>query len=309
MNENFDLDPGEEPGKDTATMYEHQKDSRRRDSDGEDCPSSRQAGNEETDRRSREHRTRASVTQERVSGISASFVIRSLPPKRQLNPVKGTIPTLIEVPLSCLRIQTGKLTPHHTVPERESSISASFVIRSSPPKRQLNPVCEREHTYIAGGRKALEQFEEPDWGIDTPLHSARSPESDVDDSQPPHKKLKFDDTLTLALIRFMQQHFKAFDSKKRKNKRIYEEAASELQKIDSTVTTREVSDMWSRLTNRLEQFLAKQQTTGMGTVKPPKFFEMSFLLDRPLYTRTHHLETKDSMQGQCSSVPIQRLSC
>lgn len=98
----------------------------------------------------------------------------------------------------------------------------------------------------------------------------------------------------------MQQHFKAFDSKKRKNKRIYEEAASELQKIDSTVTTREVSDMWSRL----EQFLAKQQTTGMGTVKPPKFFEMSFLLDRPLYTRTHHLETKDSMQGQCSSVPI-----
>lgn len=67
-------------------------------------------------------------------------MIRSLPPKRQLNPVKGTIPTLIEVPLSCLRIQTGKLTPHHTVPERESSISASFVIRSSPPKRQLNPV-------------------------------------------------------------------------------------------------------------------------------------------------------------------------
>nr|XP_027224272.1 uncharacterized protein LOC113816400 [Penaeus vannamei] len=224
--------------------------------------------------------------------------------------MKGTIPTLIEVHLSCLRIQTGKLTPHHTVPERESSISASFVIRSSPPKRQLNPVCEREHTYIAGGRKAFEQFEEPDWGIDTPLHSARSPESDVDDSQPPHKKLKFDNTLTLALIRFMQQHFKAFDSKKRKNKRIYEEAASELQKNDSTVTTKEVSsDRWSRLTNRLDQFLAKQQTTGMGTVKPPRFFQqMSFLLDRPLYTRTHHLETKDSMQGQCSSVPIQQVS-
>jgi len=108
----------------------------------------------------------------------------------------------------------------------------------------------------------------------------------------------------------MQQHFKAFDSKKRKNKRIYEEAASELQKNDSTVTTKEVSsDRWSRLTNRLDQFLAKQQTTGMGTVKPPKFFEeMSFLLDRPLYTRTHHLETKDSMQGQCSSVPIQQVS-
>lgn len=307
MNENFDLDPGEEPGKDTATIYEHQKDSRRRDSDGEDCPDSRQAGNEETDRRSKEHRTRASVTQERVSSISASF---------------DKVFTTKEAAESCERNHThvdrGALelsedpdweidTPSHSARKREQHLC--FFCDKIFTTKEAAESCERKHTYIAGGRKALEQFEEPDWGIDTPLHSARSPESDVDDSQPPHKKLKFDDTLTLALIRFMQQHFKAFDSKKRKNKRIYEEAASELQKIDSTVTTREVSDMWSRLTNRLEQFLAKQQTTGMGTVKPPKFFEMSFLLDRPLYTRTHHLETKDSMQGQCSSVPIQRLSC
>ncbi|XP_069974504.1 uncharacterized protein [Penaeus vannamei] len=63
MNENLDIDPGEEPGKDNAMIDEHQKNSRRRDSDGEDCPDSRQAGNEETDRQSREHRTQASVTQ------------------------------------------------------------------------------------------------------------------------------------------------------------------------------------------------------------------------------------------------------
>jgi len=35
-----------------------------------------------------------------------------------------------------------------------------------------------------------------------------------------------------------------------KRERTKEEAASELQKIDSTVTTKEVSDRWSRLTNR-----------------------------------------------------------
>ncbi|XP_069990191.1 uncharacterized protein [Penaeus vannamei] len=62
MNENFDLDQGDEPGKDNAMIYEHQKNSRRRDSDSEDYPYSKQARNEETDRQSKEHRTQASVT-------------------------------------------------------------------------------------------------------------------------------------------------------------------------------------------------------------------------------------------------------
>lgn len=76
-------------------------------------------------------------------------------------------------------------TPSHSARKREQHLC--FFCDKIFTTKEAAESCERKHTYIAGGRKALEQFEEPDWGIDTPLHSARSPESDVDDSQPPHK--------------------------------------------------------------------------------------------------------------------------
>jgi len=63
MNGNFDLDPGEEPGKDNEMIYEHQKNSRRRDSDSEDCPYTKQARNEETGKQTTENHTYGTVTQ------------------------------------------------------------------------------------------------------------------------------------------------------------------------------------------------------------------------------------------------------
>lgn len=109
----------------------------------------------------------------------------------------------LEIPLNCLRIQTEKLTPLHTV-------------------------------------------------LGTSIWCAWLPTT-------PHT-LKFYNTLTLTLCnsdhRSMQEQLNAFEGKKNV-------ALSELRKINPTVTTKKGSDRWSRLTNWLTQFLAKQQTTGM----------------------------------------------